>query len=130
MKTMTEMLPNGNLLVMVPINLRNRGNGKEIFLPDGVSENDSRMAFLTAVARGRRWQQLIDDGKVSDIRELARLIGRDNSYVSRIIRLTTLAPQIIESVINGELPPTLNAARARKTISWHWNEQVKEFLKA
>ena len=48
MKTMTEMLPNGNLLVSVPINLRNRGNGKEIFLPGGVSENDSRMASRRA----------------------------------------------------------------------------------
>ncbi len=130
MKTTTEMLPNGNLLVTVPLSLRCSGNGKQILLPDGVDESGSREAFLMAVARGRRWQRLVDEGKVSDIRELAQAIGRDNSYVSRIMRLASLAPQIIESVINGSLPPTLSATRARKAIPVLWEEQLKEFMKA
>ena len=59
----------------------------------------------------------------------AQAIGHDHSYVSRIMRLATISPRVIEQVINGgDLPPTLSATRARKTIPLLWEEQEREFL--
>ena len=66
-----------------------------------LQNNKSRTAFLMAVARGRKWQRDIDEGKVRDIKELTEILSLDQSYVSRILRLSHLAPPLIERVING-----------------------------
>jgi hypothetical protein len=74
-------------------------------------------------------QYLVADGRVCGIHELAQAIGHDHSYVSRIMRLATLAPAVIERVIaSQELPPGLNASRARKSVPLLWKEQLREFL--
>jgi len=125
--TKTEMLPNGNILVVVPFDLRVRGNGKSIILPDGEVADKSRTAFLMAVARGRKWQRDIDDGKVRDIKELTEILCLDQSYVSRIQRLSHLAPPLIEKVIQGSMPGKLCISRVRNTISNIWDDQLQEF---
>ena len=128
MKTVTaELLPNGNLQVSVPLSVKQRGGGKQIIVPGEEAADPGRQAFLLAVARGRRWQQLIDAGKVENIKALAALIGRDFSYVARIIRLSMLAPEIIGRVIDGECINGLSVALARRTIPDLWSEQ-KELL--
>lgn len=125
----TELLPNGNLLVSVPLNLKPKGNGKQVIVPGEENRDPGRQAFLLAVARGRRWQQLIDAGKVENIKTLATVIGRDISYVARIIRLTMLAPEIIEQVIAGDYFAGLSVSRARKSIPDLWSEQVEQLMK-
>ena len=129
MKTKTEMLENGNLKVTVPIDLRVRNGGKSLAVDGEASEDAGRKAFLLAVARGRAWQRLVDEGRVRDIHALAKAVGRDHSYVSRIMRLPTLAPAIVERAIaSKELPPGLNTSLARKSIPLLWKEQLREFL--
>ena len=129
MKTTTEMLENGNLKVTVPIDLRVRNGGKSLAVEGEETEDTGRKAFLLAVARGRAWQRLVDEGRVRDIHALAKAVGRDHSYVSRIMRLATLAPAIVERAIaSKELPPGLNTSLARKSIPLLWKEQLREFL--
>jgi site-specific DNA recombinase len=123
----TEMLPSGNVLVSVPFDLQVRGNGKCLVLPDGAVADKSRTAFLMAVARGRKWQRDIDEGKVRDIKELTEILSLDQSYVSRILRLAHLAPPLIERVINGTIPENLCISRVRNTISNIWDDQLQEF---
>ena len=123
----TEMLPSGNVLVSVPFDLQVRGNGKCLVLPDGAVADKSRTAFLMAVARGRKWQRDIDEGKVRDIKELTEILSLDQSYVSRILRLAHLAPPLIERVINGTIPENLCIRRVRNTISNIWDDQLQEF---
>lgn len=125
----TQILDSGNLLVTIEVDLKCRGNGKQIIIPDEDNEDRSRQAFLVAVARGRKWQQALDDGTVADSRQIAALIGRDSSYVNRLIRLSLIAPQIIERVIKGEMPVTLSANRARKALPELWSDQVHEFYR-
>lgn len=127
--TETSILPNGNLLVTIPIDLRDRGNSKLIVTPDGEQSGNSRNSFLMAVARGFRWQKAMDTGAIKSIAELASLVGRDKSYVSRIIRLADLAPEVIERVIKDGLPPGLTISRTRKSIPNLWEEQMKEFFR-
>ena len=74
-------------------------------------------------------QFLVADGRVSGNHELAQTIGHDHSYVSRIMRLATLSPRIVEAIVDGAaMPTTLNVARARKAIPLLWEEQKREFL--
>ena len=41
------------------------------------------------------------EGVYSNVQELARAIGKDMAYVSRITRLTLLSPEIIHGVLTG-----------------------------
>ena len=109
------------------MSVKQRGGGTRIIVPGEEAADPGRHAFLLAVARGRRWQQFIDEGKVENIKALAAVIGRDFSYVARVIRLSMLAPEIIGRVINGECINGLSVALARKTIPDLWSEQ-KELL--
>lgn len=128
MKTVTtDLLPNGNLQVSVPICLKQHGNGKRVIVPGADAVDPSRQAFLLAVARGRRWQKLIDEGNVENVKALAAAIGRDISYVARIIRLAMLAPDIIAGAIAGEDFAGLSVNLARRAIPDLWSEQ-KELL--
>jgi len=128
MKTVTtDLLPNGNLQVSVPICLKQHGNGKKVIVPGADAVDPSRQAFLLAVARGRRWQRLIDEGKVENVKTLAAAIGRDISYVARIIRLAMLAPDIIAGAIAGEDFAGLSVDLARRAIPDLWSDQ-KELL--
>ena len=130
MKTVTtELLPNGNLHVSVPLSVKQRGNGKQIIVPGEDAADPGRQAFLLAVARGRRWQQLIDEGRVDNIKTLAAAIGRDISYVARIIRLSMLAPEIIGRVIDGGYFTGMSVDLARRSIPDLWSEQIEQLIK-
>ena len=125
----TRRLPNGNLLVSVPINLRWSGNsnGRRVVSDDGVERNAARDSFLLSLARGRRWQKLIDDGQMPSTRAIAKAIGKDAGFVARCIRLTYLSPDIIEKAANGDIPTGLSANFTRQSIPDSWKEQ-KEML--
>ena len=129
--TKTERLGNGNLLVTVPVTFkwRNTGNGRVIINPDSSIVDLRRETILTAVARGRRWVQLLDDGSVESIRSIAAKIGREPSYVARLIRLSMLATSIIESVIRGDYPASLSVNSTRKAVPDLWKDQVTELMK-
>lgn len=129
--TKTERLGNGILLVTVPVTFkwRNTGNGPVIINPDSSIVDLRRETILTAVARGRRWVQLLDDGSVESIRAIAAKIGREPNYVARLIRLSMLAPSIIESVIRSDYPANLSVNSPRRAVPDLWKDQVTELMK-
>lgn len=127
----TERIENGNLMVSVAVSLnwRGNGNGRRFITPDGTVVDASREAFLAAVARGRRWQRLMDEGAVTSIRDIGQRIGREPSYVARIIRLSNLAPEIIEHVVAHGCPVGLSANSARKALPELWADQIEQLMK-
>lgn len=126
----TERLENGNLLVSIPITIQFTSNGKTVQGSGAPADDSMREAILQALARGRRWQQLLDDGTVGSVREIAQRVGRDESYVARLIRMTALSPRIIREVIAGRLTPQLSISKFTKLdLPEEWEEQEKLFLK-
>ena len=114
----------------IAVDLQFIGNGKRIVQPEGGEQQDSvRETLLTAIARGQRWQAHIDEGTVSGIREIAKRIGRNESYVARIMRLSLMAPGIIRSIIAGDYPPDLTINRVRRALPILWKEQEEMLLK-
>ncbi len=67
-------------------------------------------------------------------RHLAKALGRaeeiNHSYVSRILRLTLLAPDIVEAILDGRQPPALTLARLMKPFPAEWKEQRRRLLGA
>ncbi len=117
----TRILENGNLEITIPIALRSLRGRKRVVAPD--AEADGNDAILTALARGRRWQRLIDEGRFANIKELATAIGKDSSQIARAIRMTRLSPAIVHRIIVGDTPDGISLARLRGDLPVKWSEQ-------
>ena len=117
-------LANGNVLVSIPITLRESAGRKQIITDQKKfkAENDP---IVLNIARGFYWQEMIDNGKIANIRELAKIMNVNESYVGRTIRLTMLSPEIIHRAIRGTLPEDISLAKLYK-LPDRWNEQLMQ----
>ncbi len=116
------------LVVDVPLKLKKRAGRKEVILTDVFSDGAiERMphqeALVIALARAHRWQKLLDEGQFKSVSDLAREIGLDPSFAARLLRLTLLAPDIIEAILMGEEPSGLSLTTLTKKVSVVWEEQ-------
>lgn len=109
-----EILENGNIKVTIPIALRSCSGRKRIIAPDAKIEP---VPLVLNIARAFRWQKYIDEGKFSNLTELARSIGRDKAHVAKTIRLTLLSPKIIHAALSGTLPQNVGIKLSER---WHW----------
>ena len=83
--------------------------------------------LITALARAFHWQELVDSGKYSSISDLADALGLDRSYVGRIMRLTLLAPDIVEAIVDGREPSGLSLERLVIGSPMGWAKQRRQF---
>ena len=114
--------------VRINFNPRRRGSKKLIIVPDGEPTWAPPRAsidntLVKALARAFRWRKLLDTGVYATLAELAAAEKINPSYVSRILRLTLLAPDIVESALNGEQPVTLSMEVIMKPQPVEWSEQ-------
>ena len=99
----------GRLTLSVPIEFKRRGGRKQVTLPNGETGkprpwDTAATAMQLALARGHRWLGMLESGEVTTLTEIARREGVDNSYVSRMVNLTTLAPDIVAAILDDALP--------------------------
>src|SRR5262245_53202228 len=92
--------------VHVPMSFRKRGGRKRIVAPEGQpswaplrARVDSTM--VKALARAFRWRKLLDTGVYATVDEIEAAEKINASYVSRVLRLTLLAPKIVETILDG-----------------------------
>ena len=73
--------------------------------------------MVEALARAFRWRKLLDAGVYATLEDLAKAKGV-NAYVSRILRLTLLAPEIVEAILAGRQPAGLQLDDLLEGFSW------------
>ena len=115
--------------VTVPFAIRKRGGRKLVITPDGVAAVAAPRArvdsaLLKALARGFRWRKLLETGNFTTIEEIADAENINPSYVSRVVRLTLLTPEIVEAILAGRQPEGLTMARAMQPFPVGWKCQV------
>ena len=119
-------------VVSISVSFLQRGGRKQILSPAGATpwspapRVDS--ALVKAVVRAHRWRQMIESGKYTSSAELAKAEKVNNSYLSRILRLTLLAPDIIEAILTGRQPSTLQLDDLLKLLPAAWERQRSELL--
>ena len=64
-------------------------------------------AMVKALAWAFRWRKMLDTGVHATLDDLAKAKGVAPSYVSRVLRLTLLAPEIVEAILDGRQPAEL-----------------------
>jgi hypothetical protein len=70
--------------------------------------------------------KLLDEGKFGSVSDLAREIGLDVSFAARLLRLTLLAPDIVEAILMGEEPSGLSLTKLTKELPPDWERQRNE----
>ena len=99
----------GRLILSVPIQIKRRSGRKLVMLPNGETApprpwDTEPTPLQLALARGHRWLAMLTSGEARSLREIAAREGVDNSYVSRMVNLTTLAPDIVAAILDDALP--------------------------
>lgn len=120
------------LTVHVPMAFRKRGGRKLMLAPSGTEiwplpgrRVDS--ALVKAIARAHRWKRMLESGAYASITELAEAEKINQSYLCRVLRLSLLAPDIVESALNGTLSPEFTLERAMKLVPTVWEDQRRVF---
>jgi hypothetical protein len=108
-------------MISISVSFLQRGGRKQILSPAGAAlwSPAPRVdnALVKAVVRAHRWRQMIESGKYASSAELAKAEKVNDSYLSRILRLTLLAPDIIEAILTGRQPRTLQLSERRLSSS-------------
>ena len=118
--------------VVVPMTFKKRGGRKVIVLPDGTQGNPAPLAtidntMIKAIARAFRWQRLLENGTYGCLDEIAKAERIGPSFVSRVIRLALLAPDIVEAVLAGKQPATLTLKQLMQPFPVEWAGQRLQF---
>jgi hypothetical protein len=125
-------LDGSTLVVHIPIRFQRRGGRKRLVAPDGSaivpsSKPQPDGTLVKALARAWRWQRLLDDGVRASVGEIGDTENISKSYVSRILRLALLAPDIIEAILGGRTDQSLMLERP---LPASWVEQRGRLLGA
>jgi len=108
----------------VPFRLVKRGGRKEMQMPDGVRlDRKADNTMVKALARAFRWKRMFESGEFATIAELAEREGIAPSYMTRILRLTLLAPDIVEAILVGSQGPEVTLARVLGWLPEEWEGQ-------
>ena len=78
---------------------------------------------MIACVRGHRQKEMLISEKYKSLRELAESVGVDQSYASRLLRFTLLAPDIVEAIIEGREPSGFALHRFANAVPEIWEEQ-------
>ncbi len=74
-----------------------------------------------------RWREMLENGKYATIAEIAAAEKINESYVGRVLRLTLLAPDIVEAILNGRQPVEMTLAVLVRPFSVLWEAQRSAF---
>jgi hypothetical protein len=80
-------------------------------------------ALVKALARAFRWRKMLETGAAASIREIAAADKVNGSYVSRLLRLTLLAPSIVEAILDGRQAPEMTLPVMMNAFPVAWVEQ-------
>ena len=106
-----------------------RGGRKEMQLPEGaVQPRRADSTLVKALARAFRWKRMLESGEFATIAELAEREGIAPSYMTRVLRLTLLAPEVIERTLDGRQPEGMMLPRLMEPFPPEWEIQKNQWL--
>ena len=116
------------LTVRIPLTVRRRGGWKVVIAPNGTEAPVIAAAridstLVKALARAFRWRRMLESGVVSTVDEIAVREKINKSYVSRILRLTLLAPDIVEAILDGRQAAEWCLPALLKPRPCRWDQQ-------
>ena len=113
------------ITVRVPLTIRHRPGRKTIVTPGGIAPMTTRAdpALVKALGRAFRWRKMLENGRYASVSDIARVEKIDRTYVGDILRLTLLAPDIVETILDGRQPDEMTLPVLIKGFPIEWHRQ-------
>lgn len=114
------------LTVDCKVRLKRTGMAMRLVEPDGRGAHDEvDRSLVELLAQARKWWDRLSDGETT-IAALAREKGINDSWISRVVRLAFLSPEIVDRIFAGTQPAALNGTTltTANQIPRSWNEQA------
>jgi hypothetical protein len=123
----------GRPTLSVPIQIKRRNGRKLVTLPNGETAkarpwDKAATPLQLALARGHRWLAMLESGEVKSLKEIATRESVDRSYVSRMVNLTTLAPEIVAAILDDTLPDKIILFDLAVDPPALWEEQRERII--
>ena len=121
-------MPVSHVTVRVPLTIRRRP-GRKTLVSLGFGAEGGRIAtkadpaLVKALARAYRYQKLLDEGRYASISEMATAEKIERGYLGTLLRLTLLAPEMVEAILNGRQPEGVTLPRLLEGVPLGWVEQ-------
>jgi hypothetical protein len=116
------------ITVSIPMTWKRRGGQKVIIAPDGAdawapAKPRPDETLIRALARAHRWNRMLEAGRYCSAQEIAEAEKIGRSFVSRLLRLTLLAPDIQEAILEGRQAKGLQLEKLTRAMPGAWGEQ-------
>ena len=113
----------------VPFRIVKRGGRKEMQMPECATQpRRTDNTLVKALARAFRWKRMLEAGEFASISELAEREGIAFTYMARLMRLSLLAPEIVDAIMEGRQPESVTLANMMDPFPLGWKEQRIRFL--
>jgi hypothetical protein len=114
--------------VRVPLTVRRRPGRKTVVTPvrdggEAALPTRADPALVKALARAFRYQKLLDEGRYASISEMAAAERIERGYLGSLLRLTLLAPDIVEAILDGRQPAELGLPTLMEPFPFEWDVQ-------
>ena len=119
--------------VVIPLKIRKRNGRPKILPPDEVTVRDGRSQdphVLRAIARAWNWRRQMETGIASTIQDIAAAEAVSDRFVSRMMRLAYLSPEVLEHLVIRRVPPALSLNDLVAIADRPWTEQMSMVFEA
>jgi hypothetical protein len=126
-------LDGDTITVFIPMTWKRLGGRKAIIAPGGgdawaPAKPRPDETLIRALARAHRWKLMLEEGKYRSAAEIAEAEKVTRSFVNRLLRLTLLAPDIQEAIIDGRQPKGMQLEDLTRLMPSGWEEQRQRLL--
>ncbi len=122
----------GSITISIPIRIRKYSGRQQVILPQNIVFNDFKekqdlTVLQTALARGRQWQKMLESGKFKNLREIATAENVDPGYVSRMMNMNLLGPEIVRRILDDDIESDFSFNEIYRDIPVRWDDQFRKF---
>ncbi|MBK5933335.1 hypothetical protein C8N32_101292 [Rhodovulum imhoffii] len=123
---MTRSTPISETVTLhVPFRIVKRGGKKEMQMPECATHSQrTDNTLVKALARAFRWKRMLESGEYATIAELAEREAIAFTYMARVLRLTLLAPDIVEAILEGKQSSDVTLKWFMEPFPLEWRSQM------
>jgi hypothetical protein len=115
------------LIIRIPLPPRRRGARKFVVGPGGIAWTGRRVVvdntIVKPLGRAYRWKAMLESGQYASMTDLAQAENINLSYLCRVLRLTLLAPDVTEALLDGRHSRKIQLLDLLRPIPVIWAEQ-------